>query len=73
MSDYKDNKELIDFLLSKNLIIKDKKFALDKLEKYSYYLTINSYKHVFKDISEEYNYIPPFVLVKILTLGCISK
>lgn len=52
MKKFMNNEELINYLLSKNLIIKDKEKALIKLERYSYYSIINGYKTVFKD---EYN------------------
>ena len=49
MKEYKNNEELIDYLISKNVIVNDKKLALKNIEKYSYYSIINGYKAVFKD------------------------
>lgn len=54
MKEYKSNKELIEYLESKNIIINDKEKALKNIEKYSYYSIINGYKAVFKD--EDNNY-----------------
>ncbi len=52
MKEYKNNEELIDYLISKNVIINNRDKALKNIEKYSYYSIINGYKAVFKD---EYN------------------
>lgn len=54
MKEYKNNKELIDYLISKNVIINDRELALKKIEKYSYYSIINGYKFVFKDNDNNY-------------------
>lgn len=54
MKEYKNNEELIDYLISKNVIINDKERALKNIEKYSYYSIINGYKAVFKE--EDSNY-----------------
>ena len=54
MKEYKNNEELIDYLISKNVIINDKEKALENIKKYSYYSIINGYKSVFKD--EDNNY-----------------
>lgn len=48
MKEYKNNEELIDYLISKNIIIHDRELALKNIEKYSYYSAINGYKFVFK-------------------------
>lgn len=47
MKEYKNNEKLIDYLISKNVIINDKELALKNIEKYSYYSIINGYKAVF--------------------------
>ena len=47
MKEYKNNKELINYLISKNVIVNDKEKALKNIEKYSYYSIINGYKAVF--------------------------
>lgn len=54
MKDYKSNEELINYLLSKGVIIFDKKDALEKFERYTYYSVINSYKDIFKDKNRNY-------------------
>lgn len=54
MKEYKTNEELINYLISKGVIVYDKKAALDKIEKYSYYSIINSYKDIFKDKNKNY-------------------
>ena len=58
MKEYKNNKELIDYLISKNVIVNDKEKALKNIEKYSYYSIINGYKAVFKDEDNNYKKIP---------------
>ena len=54
MKEYKNNEQLLDYLISKNLIINDKEKAIENLEKYSYYSIINGYKWCFKDINNNY-------------------
>lgn len=54
MKEYKNNEELIDYLISKNVIINDRDRALKNIEKYSYYSIINGYKAVFKDKNNNY-------------------
>ena len=54
MKEYKSNEELIDYLISKNVIINNKEKALEIIEKYSYYSIINGYKAVFKDKDNNY-------------------
>ena len=54
MKEYKNNEELIDYLISKNVIINDKEIALKNIEKYSYYSIVNGYKSVFKDKNNNY-------------------
>ena len=77
MKEYKNNKELIEYLISKNLIINDKEQALRNIEKYSYYSIINSYKNIFKD--KDNNYKPNasfeeiFALIVIINTEYIGK
>lgn len=52
MKEYKTNEQLLEYLISKNVIIEDKERALKNIERYSYYSIVNGYKSVFKD---EYN------------------
>ncbi len=54
MKKYKSNEELIDYLISKNVIVNDRELALNNIEKYSYYSIINGYKFVFKDTDNNY-------------------
>ncbi len=54
MKEYKNNEELIDYLISKNVIVNDRELALKNIEKYSYYSIINGYKTVFKDENSNY-------------------
>lgn len=54
MKEYKNNEELIDYLISKNVIINDKERTLKDIEKYSYYSIVNGYKFVFKDKNNNY-------------------
>lgn len=56
MKEYKNNEELIEYLVSKNVIINDKEKALKIIEKYSYYSIINGYKIVFKDEDNNYKH-----------------
>lgn len=54
MKEYKSNQQLIEYLISKNVIISDKEEAFRNIEKYSYYSIINGYKSVFKDENNNY-------------------
>lgn len=48
MKEYKSNEELLDYLISKGVSVKNKRVALDKIERYTYYCIVNTYKEVFK-------------------------
>lgn len=48
MKEYKSNEELLNYLVSKGVTIKNRELALDNIEKYTYYSIINTYKEVFK-------------------------
>lgn len=54
MKEYKNNEELIDYLISKNVIVNDRELAFKNIKKYSYYSIINGYKAVFKDENSNY-------------------
>lgn len=54
MKEYKSNEELIDYLSSKGVIISNKKDALEKIERYTYYSIVNTYKNIFKDKNGDY-------------------
>lgn len=53
MKEYKSNKELIEYLESKNVRVINKKEALSIIDMYSYYSIVNSYKDIFKDSNKE--------------------
>lgn len=42
------NNELIDYLSSKGVIIENKDKAIQKIERYTYYSIVNTYKSIFK-------------------------
>ena len=54
MKKYMKNEDLINYLISKKLIINDQEKALRNMEKYSYYSIINGYKSPFKDKNNNY-------------------
>lgn len=54
MKKYKTNEELLEHLESKNVVIKNREDALNKIKKYTYYSIINSYKLNFKDENGNY-------------------
>ena len=71
MKEYKNNEELIDYLISKNVIVNNREKALKNIEKYSYYSIINGYKAVFKD--EDNNYKPNVTFEEIFALYEFDK
>lgn len=54
MKEYKSNEELINYLSSKGVIVSNKKDALEKIERYTYYSIVNTYKNIFKDKNGDY-------------------
>lgn len=54
MKEYKTNEELLEHLISKNVKVINREDALEKIEKYTYYSVINSYKTIFKDSNDNY-------------------
>ncbi len=54
MKEYKSNEELIEYLSSKGVMVSNKKDALEKIEKYTYYSIVNTYKNVFKNENGDY-------------------
>lgn len=54
MKEYKTNEELLEHLESKNVVVKNKEDALNKIEKYTYYSIVNSYKLNFKNKDGNY-------------------
>ena len=55
MKEYKSNDDLINHLISKGVIVENKKDAARKIEKYTYYAIVNTYKEVFKDGDKYFN------------------
>lgn len=54
MKQYKNPNELVEYLITKGVIISNKEDTLNKIKKYSYYSIINSYKDVFKTVDNNY-------------------
>lgn len=54
MKEYKSNEELINYLSNKGVTVLNKKDALEKIEKYTYYSIVNTYKNVFKNKNGDY-------------------
>ena len=54
MKEYKTNEELLNYLSSKGVIIANKEDALEKIERYTYYSIVNTYKSNFKDKNGNY-------------------
>ena len=54
MKEYENNKELIEHLENKNVIIDDKNVAMNIIDNYSYYSVVNTYKYVFKKDDNTY-------------------
>ena len=48
MKEYKTSEELTDYLLSKGVIVTNKEYAVKKINRYTYYSIVNTYKSVFK-------------------------
>lgn len=71
MKEYKNNEQLIEYLISKNITITNKEQALKNLKKYSYFAIVNGYKSVFKD--EDNNYKPNVTFEEIFALYEFDK
>lgn len=71
MKKYKNNEQLIEYLISKNVTIANKEQAIKNIEKYSYYSVVNGYKSVFKD--EDNNYKPNVTFEEIFALYEFDK
>ncbi|MCI8778572.1 MAG: Abi family protein [Bacilli bacterium] len=54
MKKYKSINELLDYIMSKGVIVSNKEDALEKIKRYSYYGVVNSYKDIFKTTSNDY-------------------
>ena len=71
MKEYKSNEELIKYLISKNVVVNNERDAINKIEKYTYYSVINSYKNNFKDSNN--NYLPNVTFDEIFALYEFDK
>lgn len=71
MKEYRTNEELIDYLESKGVSIPNKKDAIEKIERYTYYSIVNTYKSIFKD--NEGNYINNVSFDEIYSLFKFDK
>lgn len=71
MKEYRTNEELIDYLESKGVSIPNKKDAIEKIERYTYYSIVNTYKSIFKD--NEGNYIDNVSFDEIYTIFEFDK
>lgn len=71
MKEYKTNEDLIEYLSSKGVTISDKADALQKMERYTYYSIVNTYKSIFKD--EEGNYLDNVTFDEIYALFEFDK
>lgn len=65
------NEQLIDYLISKKVNIINKEEAIKKIEKYTYYSIVNSYKFNFKDSNN--NYLPNVSFDEIFALFEFDK
>ena len=54
MKEYRTNGDLIEYLSSKGVTISDKADALQKIERYTYYSIVNTYKTIFKGVDSNY-------------------
>lgn len=70
MKEYKSNEELLNYLISKGIKIKNKKKTLERLERYTYYSIVNTYKEVFK---RNGNYIDNVTFEEIFALYEFDK
>ena len=71
MKGYKSNEDLIEYLSSKGVTISDKSDALKKVERYTYYSIVNTYKSIFKD--EEGKYLDNVTFDEIYALFEFDK
>lgn len=71
MKEYKTNEDLIEYLSSKGVTISDKSEALQKMERYTYYSIVNTYKSISKD--EDGNYFNNVTFDEIYALFEFDK
>lgn len=70
MKEHKSNQELLEYIQSKGVKVKNRKKALEHFEKYTYYSIINTYKDVFK---KNGNYIKGVTYDEIFALYKFDK
>lgn len=71
MKEYRTNEQLINYLESKGVNILDKEDAIQKIERYTYYSIVNTYKSIFKD--KDGNYIKSVSFDEIYALFEFDK
>lgn len=71
MKEYRTNKDLIQYLSLKGVTILDEDEALQKIERYTYYSIVNTYKSIFKD--KDGNYIDNVTFNEIYALFEFDK
>ena len=71
MKEYRTNEDLIEYLSSKGVIIANKEEALQKIERYTYYSIVNTYKSIFK--GEDGNYLDNVTFDEIYSLFEFDK
>lgn len=71
MKEYRTNEQLINYLESKGVNILDKEDAIQKIERYTYYSIVNTYKSIFKD--KDGNYIKSVSFNEIYALFEFDK
>lgn len=71
MKEYRTNEELINYLSSKGVIIDNKAEVLQKIERYTYYSIVNTYKSIFK--GEDGNYLDDVTFDEIYALFEFDK
>lgn len=70
MKVHKSNEELLDYIILKDVIVKDRQDAIDKFRRYTYYSIINTYKEVFK---KDNKYIKGVTFDEIYSLYVFDK
>ena len=71
MKEYRTNEDLIEYLSLKGVTISDKADALQKIERYTYYSIVNTYKSIFK--GKNGNYIDNVTFSEIYALFEFDK
>ena len=71
MKEYRTNEDLIEYLSSKGVAISDKADALQKIERYTYYSIVNTYKSIFK--GDDGNYLDDVTFDEIYALFEFDK